>query len=207
MPTELYFLTLISGTIFCYFLLPSVVRHGYTNASLSKNLFFVFYLSGIIYLALNARLSFFLLHLCRRVIECHFFRYKKSKMNVFQLFLGISYYIVMSDHLMNYQIGLPMMYVALNLLQTLCHFLVFRKGVRLIHYVSEFMIYLYLLHKIKTPTMFLNLVWIFVYFMVTVAMREEGKGPEKEKHAGEKRRQWKEVSRRWESAGKLRGFN
>lgn len=99
----LFFICLIPSTFICFFFFPSLCEHGHgSNAKISKNCFIMFYLVGISYFIINRQYSFFLIVLCRRTIECLFFRYKRSRMNILQLILGIVYYFMMSHHLSAY---------------------------------------------------------------------------------------------------------
>lgn len=101
--SSLFFICLIPSTLFSYFFFPSLCEHGRdSTANISKNYFVVFYLAGISYFVLNRQYSFYLILLCRRTVECLIFRYRRSRMNVLQFFLGVIYYLIMSHHLSAY---------------------------------------------------------------------------------------------------------
>lgn len=167
----LYFVILISGTLLSYFLVPSLVIHGHTNSLLSKNLFFVFYLTGLVYLIANKKCSLYMLHLFRRLIECYFFRYKRSRMNILQFLLGISYYIIMADHIMHYDLRFTMVFFLLNIGQSISHYFAFKQISTFIHYYVEFLIHFYLFLRIKSLTLFLNLIWLALFISITIKTR------------------------------------
>lgn len=166
MITILYFFCLIPSTILIYLIKPSLCHHGHTNSLLSKNLFFFFYLTGIIFFIWKQKFSFYLIHLSRRLLETIFFPYKKSRMNILHFILGISYYLILSYHFCHYSLKLTKTFLFLNFLQFLTHFKRTNS-----HYLIEFLLYLHLFLKIRTFTLFLNLFWIAIFIYITLRLR------------------------------------
>lgn len=158
-------------TILCHLFAPSLVMHGHTNSMLSKNMFFIFYLSGILYMVFRWKFSVYILLLIRRLIECYLFRYRRSRMNILQFIVGISYYIILSDHIMNHDLKLTFPFLCLNMLQFIAHYFVFKRKYTLIHYITELLIYFYIFLQIRTFVLFLNLLWIITFIMITLSTR------------------------------------
>lgn len=168
----IFYILIISSTIFLYVVCPKILIHGHTDSLLSKNLYITFYVVSIIYFYLRAKWSFFIIHLVRRSVECLLFRYKTSKMNILQYIFGILYYIVLSHYLSKINLRITKTFLFLNCTQFVSHYMVFRRKWKYLHYISEIFIHLHIFMKIRSFVLMLNTIWVILFVIVTIRLRK-----------------------------------
>ncbi|KAI5159183.1 hypothetical protein NEAUS03_0096 [Nematocida ausubeli] len=180
---EAFFTALIGISWGAFFLINPLTRHGSAGkpstpiGSIDKDCFVIFYLNGmaffiLIYFLKCTSKSTYLLgfHILRRLIESSVYSYSPtSTMNFMQFATGLVYYPMLLMRSTESQTVRVPLFVAGTLLQTVLHYLLFRKKqhVKYLHYVSEMII-----HSAITLD-YLNLAWIISFTAINILNRNK----------------------------------
>lgn len=168
----LYYFTIFVCFPIIHFLIPNLTKHGRISSGISKNYFVLFYLYGLILSLYKGISNIFFIHFLRRLIECLCLRYKRSKMNIVQFLHGIIYYTFLISHLQGRKLSNPLLFVILNVLQSIAHIRIFLYSDNTYcHYYLEILIYLYVFYKVKTLEMLFNLFYVIAFVCSSISNR------------------------------------
>lgn len=168
--TRIYFALLPFAVFILSF--TNLVDHGRIKNGISKNCFIYFYIFCLIFNISIGSVNFFLIHVTRRIFECLIFRYQSGKMSFLHLIHGFIYYIFLSIHLRHVKNINLHIFIVLNLFHFISHYVVFKmRKYPYLHYLGEFLIYLYLYRSIKSTELLCNLFYVSIFILVSIRNR------------------------------------
>lgn len=168
-----YFALLPVVTVASHIFINSLTRHGRVPKGMTKNNYQYFYAYGVILSLLLPVKNIYPFHLGRRFIETKVFKYSdRSKMNLLQFIHGLVYYTFVCIHLKDKAISSKSVFIFLNALQSVSHYLVFiQKTFVYSHYIIEVVIYAFIYWEVGTIQMLFNLLYVLSFVFSTIRNR------------------------------------
>ncbi|EIJ87249.1 hypothetical protein NEPAR06_0182 [Nematocida parisii] len=175
---EAFFTALIGVSWGVFFLINPLTQNGGVGRSvpsistIDKDCFIFFYLNAAIFFILiyffkyTSKSTHLLgIHILRRLIESSVYSYTyTSRMNILHLAVGIIYYPMILMRSVESKSSQVYLFCAGTLLQTVAHYLMFRKKrrIRYLHYISELIIHCAICVD------YLNLAWIVSFSIINI---------------------------------------